>query len=125
MFTIDVDGTISLTRGDVAIIKVSAKKSEDQDYTFKVGDVVRLSVFEKKRCDNVVLRKEVTVTAETTIVTIPLSKTDTKLGELINKPVDYWYEVELNPDTIPQTIIGYDLAGPKIFRLFPEGDDKR
>lgn len=38
--------------------------------------------------------------------------------------MDYWYEVELNPETEAQTIIGYDEDGPKIFRLYPEGDDE-
>lgn len=43
---------------------------------------------------------------------------------MVNKPTDFWYEVELNPDTAPQTIIGYDKeTGAKIFRLYPEGGD--
>jgi hypothetical protein len=50
-----------------------------------------------------------------------LSKEDTKIGKKVNKPVDYWYEVELNPDTYPQTIVGYDEDGAKIFKLYPEG----
>jgi hypothetical protein len=70
-----------------------------------------------------VLEKDVTVEEETSVVSITLERTDTKLGGIINKPVDYWYEVELNPDTTPQTIVGYDSDGPKIFRLFPEGGD--
>ena len=52
-----------------------------------------------------------------------LSKTDTKIGEVINKPTDYWYEVEVNPHTNPQTIIGYGEEGAAIFKLFPEGDE--
>jgi hypothetical protein len=123
MFVINDDGSIYLTRGDIAIIEVSAKKSETEDYTFKVGDIVRFNVFEKKRCDNVVLQKEVEVEEECTSVIIELDRTDTKLGELIHKPKDYWYEVELNPETTPQTIVGYDSEGPKILRLFPEGDE--
>lgn len=123
MFVINSDGTIYLTRGDIAIIEVSAKKSETDDYMFRVGDVIRFNVFEKKRCDIVVLQKDVEVKEETITVTISLDRTDTKLGELIHKPKDYWYEVELNPDTTPQTIVGYDSDGPKVLRLFPEGDD--
>jgi hypothetical protein len=37
--------------------------------------------------------------------------------------VDYWYEVELNPDEDCQTIVGYDEDGAKVLRLFPEGAD--
>jgi hypothetical protein len=78
-------------------------------------------VFEKKGCDCVVLQKDVKVTEDTTTVSITLEKNETKIGTLINKPKDYWYEIELNPETAPQTIIGYDEEGAKLFKLFPEG----
>ncbi len=123
MFSINNDKSIYITRGDIATIEISAYVSEDEMYTFKVGDVIRLKVFEKKRCDVVVLSKDVVIKSETTEVSISLSSADTRIGDLINKPVDYWYEVEINPDTTPQTIIGYDMDGPKIFRLFPEGEN--
>ena len=123
MFSINNDKSMHLTRGDIAIIEIGASKSEIEDYTFKEGDIVRFRVFEKNHYENVVIQKDVTVESETTSVDISLYKEDTKIGELINKPKDYWYEVELNPDTSPQTIIGYDVDGPKLFRLYPEGAD--
>lgn len=125
MFVINADQSIYLTRGDTIIIKISAMKSEDEAYIFQIGDIVRFKVFEKSRCDSVLLSKDVEVEAEDEYVDIQLSSEETKIGELIHKPKDYWYEVELNPDTTPQTIIGYDVNGPKVFRLFPEGDDNR
>lgn len=64
-----------------------------------------------------------TVLEDTTQVEMALYGEDTKFGEVISKPVDYWYEIELNPDTNPQTIVGYDEEGAKIFKLFPEGKD--
>lgn len=121
MFLINNDKSIYITRGDIAVLEITANVSEEELYTFKPGDIVRFKVVEKKQCNNVVLTKDLTVTDETTSVSILLEYNDTKLGENISKPVDYWYEVELNPDTTPQTIIGYDADGPKIFRLFPEG----
>lgn len=120
MFVISEDLTINITRGDAAVISVTGSIS-DADYEFKVGDVVRLKVFAKKDCDNVVLKKDTVVTAPTLAVEVELTKEDTKIGEVISKPVEYWYEVELNPDTKPQTIIGYDDDGAKVFKLFPEG----
>ena len=123
MFVINSDGTINLTRGDVAVFEITALQNETENYIFQPGDVVRFTVCEKKRCDNVVLSKDVTVDEESEKVVMNLDQTDTKLGDLIHKPKDYWYEVVLNPDTTPQTIVGYDSNGPKIFRLFPEGDD--
>ena len=106
MFSINNDKSMHLTRGDIAIIEIGASKSETEDYTFKEGDIVRFRVFEKNHYENVVIQKDVTVESETTSVDISLYKEDTKIGELINKPKDYWYEIELNPDTLPQTIIG-------------------
>lgn len=122
MFVINSDKSIHLTRGDVAVIQVGAV-DDGQDYTFKEGDLIRLRVFEKKQCNCVVLQKDVKAQEGVTSVEFSLSKSDTKIGGLINKPVDYWYEIELNPDTNPQTILGYDDEGPKIFRLYPEGGE--
>ena len=120
MFKIDTNKNIYLTRGDIATLNVSAKNSENIDYTFKKGDIVRLNVFEKNKSHEVVIKKDIIIEADTTIVNIPLISDDTRFGELINKPVDYWYEIIINPDTAPQTIVGY-LDNPTIFRLLPEG----
>lgn len=102
---------------------VSAVNSEGKVYSFKVGDVIRIKVFGKKSCSSILLCKEFPVTDECESVDLFLSADDTKSGEVINKPKDYWYEIELNPHTEPQTIIGYDEDGAKIFRLYPEGKD--
>ena len=123
MFVINEDKSIYVTRGDVAYISVSAiDKETGTKYKFKPGDVVKINVFGKKDTENVVLEDAVTVTAETEEVEIFLNGNQTKFGKAISKPTDYWYEVVLNPTTNPQTIIGYDEEGAKIFRLYPEGD---
>ena len=121
MFTITADKHVYLTRGDMVVIEVSACMNQSEPYIFKVGDVVRLRVFTKKQHDDIVLTKDVVVSEEVPIVNIQLDRHDTKIGGIINKPADYWYEIELNPETNPQTIVGYDSDGPKIFRLYPEG----
>lgn len=120
MFYISDDLTINITRGDSAVLSVSATISETS-YEFKPDDVIRLKVFAKKDCYDVVLQKDVTVTEAINAVEISLTSEDTKIGDVISKPTDYWYEVELNPETKPQTIIGYDDNGAKVFKLFPEG----
>lgn len=122
MFKIDANKNIYLTRGDIATINVTAKESNNSDYTFKNGDVVRLNVFQKASCHTMVLKKDVVVEEETTVVNIPLTSQETKIGDLISKPVDYWYEIVLNPETAPQTIVGY-LEEPTVFKLLPEGGD--
>ena len=122
MFVVNDDKSIYVTRGDAGAFNVQAKLG-DTDYTFRVGDVVRFKVFEKKKCDKVVLVKDVRVTEETDTVLVFVDTNDMKFGKVINKPVDYWYEIELNPQGHAQTIIGYDDDGAKILKLFPEGGD--
>lgn len=122
MFQVNDDLSIYVTRGDVVYLKVSADNG-GKPYTFEAGEVVRLKIYGKKNADNVVLQKDFPVVHTTQGVEIILTEADTKIGSVVNKPVDYWYEVELNPYDNPQTIIGYDEDGAKLFRLFPEGAD--
>lgn len=116
--------TLYVTRGDVGCFSVSTEIEDGEKYKFQPGDVVRFKVTEKKACDKVVLSKDFGIEEETEEAIIYLEEKDTKIGGVISKPVEYWYEVELNPYTNPQTILGYDEEdGPKIFKLFPEGAD--
>jgi hypothetical protein len=122
MFVLNDDLSIYVTRGDIVFFDVTAKE-KGEEYTFKAGDVVRVKVFGKKDAENVVLEKDFPITKDSENVEILLTAEDTKIGEVISKPRDYWYEIELNPLSNPQTIIGYDEDGPKVFKLFPEGAD--
>ena len=122
MFVVNDDNSIYVTRGDIALIDVKAEFDE-RPYTFQPGDLLRIKVFGKKDCEEVVLQKDFPVTEVTQMVQLYLSGEDTKIGEVISKPKDYWYEVELNPLSEPQTIIGYDADGAKVFKLFPEGEE--
>lgn len=122
MFKIE-NKQIHLTRGDIANIGVGIKNEDGTDYEFKNGDTVRFTVFKKKDCNCVVLNKDVEVSAAATEVEIKLTEEDTKIEGIISKPVDYWYEVVLNPETEPQTIIGYDPDGAKVLTLYPEASD--
>ena len=123
MYKINDDLSVYVTRGDIVLMSVSAEDN-GEPYTFQPGDLVRIKVYKKKKATDVVLEKDFPITDHTQKVQIYLSEEDTKIGEVISKPVDYWYEVELNPLSEPQTIIGYDEDGAKVFKLFPEGADK-
>lgn len=126
MIKIDRNGNIELTRGDVLPLNITANNKDGTDYEFKKGDVVRFKIIEKNKCNCVIVQKDVEVKEPTTIVQLDLSCHETKIGGLINKPVEYWYEVELNPDTNTQTIIGYTKEnGGMLFTLLPEGGDKK
>ena len=119
--------TINITRGDSGEIRIRAFDNVDNEgeklYVFQPGEVVRLKIFKKNACEEVVLQKDFPIEEEIESVSLILTEDDTRIGEVISKPVDYWYEIELNPDTEPQTIVGYDEDGAKIFRLYPEGRD--
>ena len=121
MFAID-GKDITATRGDVVFFTVTAA-DDDVPYVFKKGALLRIKIFERKGCANVVLQRDFPVLEDTEQVEVFLSEEDTKIGESINKPKDYWYEIELNPHSNPQTIIGYGEDGPAVFRLLPEGGE--
>lgn len=124
MFKINDDLSIYVTRGDAVAFNLSATTDNGETYLFKPNDIVRINIMEKKGCDEVVFQKGFKVEEETETVEINLTGDETKIGEVISKPTDFWYEIELNPFTYPQTIIGYDdETGAKIFKLFPEGED--
>jgi hypothetical protein len=124
MFTLNDDLSIYATRGDIVFFSVTAKdKITEEKYIFRPGDVVRIKIYGKKEAENVVLQKDFSIYESGESVEIFLAEEDTKIGEVISKPKDYWYEVELNPNTDPQTIIGYDEDGARVFKLFPEGAD--
>lgn len=115
MFKIEND-EIHLTRGDKCIIELSIT-----EYTFKAGDCILFKIYRKKELNKEpVLSKKVTVDVETTEVEIKLTSEETKIGELINRTEEYWYEIELNGE---QTIVCYDENGPKKLILYPEGVD--
>lgn len=122
MFTLNDDLSIYATRGDIVFFSVTAEE-DGQPYEFQPGDVLRIKVYGKKNAENVVLQKDFGVKDKSSSVDIFLTEADTKIGGVISKPADYWYEVELNPFDNPQTIVGYDEDGAKLFRLFPEGAD--
>lgn len=124
MFLLNDDLSIYATRGDIVFFMLSAEDKDTGDkYTFQSGDVLRFKIFGKKDAENVVMQKDFPVLETSESIEIFLTKEDTKIGDVISKPVDYWYEIELNPLTSPQTIIGYDDDGAKIFKVMPEGED--
>lgn len=120
-------GNIYITRGDMLPLAVNATNADGTAYIFKQDDVIRIKVMEAQNVSNVVIQKNFVVEEETTIVDIDLTSEDTRIGELINKPAEYWYEIELNPDTDnTNTIIGYSKnKGPALFTLLPEGGIKQ
>ncbi len=117
MFKIE-DKIIHCTRGDEGKINFTCKNTDGSDYLFQSNQKVILKVYEKGNVTNVVLKKETVVIQESTSITIELTSEDTTIGDYINKPVTYNYEISINGT---KTIVGYDDEGPKQFILYPEG----
>lgn len=125
---IEINGKhIDVTRGNILPLIIDALNEDKTKYEFKIGDVLRFTVMEAKNVDNILLQKDFKVTEVSTEQEITLTAEEMKIGELVNKPIKYWYEVELNPDTYyTQTIIGYTKEeGPAILTILPEGGDKK
>lgn len=121
MLVIDEDEYIHINRGDSGVIHFSTEQEDGTPYMFQPNDVVRFSVKEKYSDAMPVLRKDITVTEETENIDIELSKNDTTIGELINKPKKYVYDIAINEDN---TVIGYDEdTGAKYFILYPEASN--
>jgi hypothetical protein len=109
---------IEVNRGDELSLSLSLQQ-ESSVYTFVSGDKVVFSLYNKgKMNEKAILIKEVEATGGETALNISLTSEETKIGELINKPVEYWYEIELNDRF---TVVGYDEEGAKKFILYPEG----
>ena len=109
-----------VTRGSQCTITLKVNPKEiTEDTVFKVGDTVSFAVYGQKKLNQPpLLYKIIEINNDSNVVDIPLTSDDTKIGEMVNKPIKYWYEIELN-DKI--TLVGYDNNGPKIFVLYPEG----
>lgn len=115
-----IDGTtIKVNRGDVLNLILTLENEDGTQYTFHNGDTIVFSIYEKNCIDKKsVFLKEINITEDLQSVDISLTNQDTKIGNLINRPIEYWYEIELNNQF---TVIGYDDDGAKIFKLYPEG----
>ncbi|MGN1327203.1 MAG: hypothetical protein ACI4VQ_03920 [Clostridia bacterium] len=122
---------IQITRGDILQLTISADNEVDGNlYEFQIGDVIRFKIMQVNKVENVLLEKDFPINEISTEKQIEITADEMKIGELINKSKDYWYEIELNPDTEKtQTIVGYEIndkgkPDPAILTLLPEGGDK-
>ena len=116
MFKIE-NKVIHCTRGDEGIIPIKLKSA-----TFGTGDIITFGVYEKNGLNkSPLIYKEVSISGPTSEVNINLSSEDTKIGEMLNKEITYWYEIELNHK---KTLLGYDENKAKEFILYPEGATK-
>ena len=122
---------IEITRGNMLPITITAGNDvDDTDYEFQVGDVIRFKIFDSKDVNKIHLQKDFKVEENSTEVTIAMTATEMKIGELSNRAATYWWEIDVNPDTDEeQTIVGCELnetgdLDPAIINILPEGGIK-
>ena len=117
---------IDTVRGDMLPISLDLVDINDNSISFKIGDVLRFKIFDKKDVQNVILQKDFVVETETKEFYIEIPAEDMEIGELTTKPVEYWYEIKLNPDTPKRTtIVGSDkVLGTPIITLLVAGGNK-
>lgn len=112
---------ILINRGDTLPIKLVVPISHTENYEFQVGDKIQFGIYKSRGMnDSALLLKEYTIQEATEEFSFTIPASEMKFGELINKPTDYWYEINLNGE---QTILGYDMDGAKIITLYPEGSE--
>lgn len=116
MFSIDYKKGISITWGDCGAIQVTAKNTE-----FPAGSVLRLTVYGITDPEAVELMKDITVEEAAATVAIDLLPEDTRFCDRSTVEQTYRYDITLNPDTAPQTLVGHDATGPKTFTVLPKG----
>lgn len=127
--------TIHLTRGDVTdkFHKLAffypiynIKTNQEENYNFQLTDRIAFVVKEKKGYTKTeILRVEKTLaqmgyTEPTQYPEIQLTEEDTKVFDLTDKPMTYWYDIVLNDTT---TILGYDDEGAKKLIVYPEAEE--
>lgn len=119
MFEIDENGTtLHITRGRAGTLQFDLSMP-DEELNLTEDDMFTFIVKPKNGFDSqeYVLKKDIKPIDNDSVV-LTLTSEDTSIGELINKPVTYWYELSLNGK---QNIIGYDKNGAKELILYPVG----
>lgn len=126
---IKIEGkTIKVHRGDEGSVRYKIPITEANGvisyYKFKVGDIIRLSIFEKNSdYQTTIAESKVVVEIEQEEVVIPLTANETNIGIPSSRPVEYIYEISLNG---VNTTTGYDDEdGALIYKILPaKGSDE-
>lgn len=90
MFIINDDKSIEITRGDTAYVAVSIT-----NYTFKVGDIIKMGVKKSANDDMYIFEKQITIDKEKDKAFIKIEPEDTKNAEFGK----YVYDVQLTQNT--------------------------
>ena len=123
---VDANMNITTVWGDWLPLTFNPTDKDGNPYKFQEGDVIRFKILKKKDCNCVELQKDFEPVAGSTSIDIDLLASEMEIGDIISKPVEYWYEMLLNPDTEYEiTLVGYkNVAGARTLTLMPKGGEK-
>ena len=112
-----INDVIHINRGNRLLFDYSIDNN-GSDYVFEEDDIVTFSVYRKLEMDDEpVVNKNFAPEVGTTMVSIDIPNEEMRIGEPINQPEEYWYQIRLNEDVVS----GYNSSGPKKLILYPEG----
>ena len=112
-----INDVIHINRGNRLLFDYTIDNN-GSDYVFEEDDIVTFSVYRKLEMDDEpVVNKNFTPEVGTTMVSIDIPNEEMRIGEPINQPEEYWYQIRLNEDVVS----GYNSSGPKKLILYPEG----
>ena len=112
-----INDVIHTNRGNRLIFDYTIDNN-GSDYVFEEDDIVTFSVYRKLEMDDEpVVNKNFAPEVGTTMVSIDIPNEEMRIGEPINQPEEYWYQIRLNEDVVS----GYNSSGPKKLILYPEG----
>lgn len=117
MEVIDSKFTIVHNRGAKGVLRLIADVAP-----FKANDIIKFSIVTKGDYDDVIFQKEFKVPEECTEFFLQFTSEEMRIGDMISKKVEYYYEIELNDDT---TLLGSYTDGDKRFVLYPEAGTKK
>ena len=113
---IELDKTLHHNRGAKGTIRLNKKNGN-----FNVGDTLKFSILEKGNYNNVIFQKNFKVLEEKSSFCLNFTSEEMRIGEVISKEEEYWYELKLNDET---PLIAFDREKAKKFILYPEAPNK-
>ena len=112
-----INDIIHINRGNRLLFDYTID-NDGSDYVFEEDDIVTFSVYRKLEMnDEPVINKNFAPEVGTTMVSIDIPNEEMRIGEPINQPEEYWYQIRLNEDVVS----GYNSSGPRKLVLYPEG----
>lgn len=89
------------------------------EYDFKKYDTLTFAIYNTRKLDEKpIVFEKFTIDKDCDSYTIEIDSETMKIGDMLNRKKDYWYEISLNDE---KTLVGFTDEKPAIFTLLPEG----